>query len=159
MVWHMAYKRHICCMQICEYVKKTVFGMGFMGFMGFRHLPAARLAIAEVRERQSTMYNTGSIVFRGYVLCVLDGCVLCVLDVCGLCGLDVCVLVWGVCVLDVCGLCELDVCVLVWGLCVLVLDVWGAGVCVCVGVWEVCMERAMASSIRSSAAHVPLTPM
>jgi hypothetical protein len=27
--------RHICCMQICEYVKKTLLELGFMGFMGF----------------------------------------------------------------------------------------------------------------------------
>jgi hypothetical protein len=27
------YKRHICCMQICEYVQKTLLEMGFMGFI------------------------------------------------------------------------------------------------------------------------------
>jgi hypothetical protein len=39
------YKRHICCMLVCKYVKKTVLELGFMVFMvfmvfmGFRHLP------------------------------------------------------------------------------------------------------------------------
>jgi hypothetical protein len=33
-IWYNVYnvyKRHICCMQICKYDKKTLLEMGFMG--------------------------------------------------------------------------------------------------------------------------------
>jgi hypothetical protein len=29
LIGYNVYKRHICCMPICEYVKKTLFGTGF----------------------------------------------------------------------------------------------------------------------------------
>jgi hypothetical protein len=34
-IYGMAYKRHICCMQICEYVKKTVLELGFIWVFGY----------------------------------------------------------------------------------------------------------------------------
>jgi hypothetical protein len=39
---YMVYNCVYYCMQICEYVKKTVLELGFMGFMGFMgfNLPA-----------------------------------------------------------------------------------------------------------------------
>jgi hypothetical protein len=34
---------------VWKYVKKTVFGVGFMGFMGFRHLPGPKSSPTPLR--------------------------------------------------------------------------------------------------------------
>jgi hypothetical protein len=71
----MAYKRHVCCMQICEYVKKIVLEMGFIWvWVLYTHTPTCEIVS---RAAQSSINWLALVQFAAYL--VKDPCV-CVED-------------------------------------------------------------------------------